>query len=398
MKFALISKVLPPSESAHAAIIQRLLRDLDPASYCLLSSTDYGNHSGPEYTGRLAGKFYHLPEPFQLTRGYRFGLQQVREQLNLWLAIGDRVRIIRRIIRQEQCDAVVVCTGGREVFDFPAGYLAAKLSGARFYAYLLDQYSHMVAYVMGKSFLRRLEPWVMRDATAVIVPNEFMRDEVKRRYRVDSVIVRNTCDVAAYEPSSEFKTKATAEISIVYTGGVGPLHFDAFRNLITAIDSLHRSDVRLHIYTAETREQIDPAIINAPAVVVHEHEPVWAMPDIQRQADILFLPLAFAPDYQEIIRTAAPGKICEYLSARRPVLVHAPADSFTSWYFREHECGVVADANDPAEVAHALQRLIDDPELCRRVSEHAWNQAQSDFDLPHAQAKFASVLGLSGTG
>ena len=27
----------------------------------------------------------------------------------------------------------------------------------------------MVAYVMGKSFLRRLEPLVMRDATAVIV-------------------------------------------------------------------------------------------------------------------------------------------------------------------------------------------------------------------------------------
>jgi glycosyltransferase involved in cell wall biosynthesis len=394
MKFALISKVLPPSESAHAAIIQRLLRDLDPARYCLLSSTDYNNHSGPAYTDRLAGKFYHLPEPYQLTRGYRFGLQQLRERLNLLLAIGARARIIRRIITHERCDAVVVCTGGREVFDFPAGYLAAKLSGARFYAYLLDQYSHMVAYVMGNSFLRRFEPWVMRNATAVIVPNEFMRDEVKRRYHVDAVIVRNTCDVAAYEPNAEFKTKETGEVSIVYTGGVGPLHFDAFRNLIAAIDSLQRTDVRVHIYTLQTREQIDPAIVNAPAVVVHEHEPVSAMPDIQRQADILFLPLAFAPDYQEIIRTAAPGKICEYLSARRPVLVHAPADSFTSWYFREHDCGVVADANDPADVARALERLLGDAELRKRVSERAWDRAQSDFDLPHAQAKFASVLGL----
>jgi glycosyltransferase involved in cell wall biosynthesis len=315
--------------------------------------------------------------------------------LNLLLAIGDRVRIIRRIIKEERCEAVVVCTGGREVFDFPAGYLAAKLSGARFYAYLLDQYSHMVAFVMGNSFLRLFEPWVMRNATAVIVPNEFMRDEVKRRYQVDSVIVRNTCDVAAYEPTTEFRTKDTDEISFVYTGGVGTLHFDAFRNLITAIDSLERPDVRLHIYTAQTREQMDTAILNAPAVVVHEHEPVSAMPDIQRQADVLFLPLTFAPDYQEIIRTAAPGKICEYLSARRPVLVHAPADSFTSWYFREHDCGVVADANDPAELARALQRLIEDAALRNRVSEHAWDRAQSDFDLPHAQAKFVSVLGLN---
>jgi glycosyltransferase involved in cell wall biosynthesis len=394
MKFALISKVLPPSESAHAAIIQRLLRDIDPANYCLLSSTDYGNNSGPNYTGRLDGKFYHLPEPYQLTRGYRFGLQRIRERLNLLLAIMDRTRVIRRIIKQEGCDAVVVCTGGREVFDFPAGYLAAKLSGARFYAYLLDQYSHMVAYVMGNSFLRRFEPRVMKDATAVIVPNEFMRDEVRQRYGVDSVIVRNTCDVTVYEPATELESTDTDEIRIVYTGSVGTLHFDAFRNLIAAIESLQRSDVKLHIYTAQTREQIEAAIVDAPAVVVHEHEPVGAMPRIQKQADVLFLPLAFGAEYQEIIRTAAPGKICEYLSARRPVLVHAPADSFTAWYFREHDCGVVADTNDPVEVARALERLLADPELRNRVSEHAWDRAQSDFDLPHAQAKFASVLGL----
>jgi glycosyltransferase involved in cell wall biosynthesis len=122
------------------------------------------------------------------------------------------------------------------------------------------------------------------------------------------------------------------------------------------------------------------------------------MPQIHKQADILFLPLAFASEYREIIRTAAPGKICEYLSARRPVLVHAPADSFTAWYFREHDCGVVADTNDPVELAHALERLIVDPELRNRVSDHAWDRAQSDFDLPHARTKFASVLGLNIAG
>jgi glycosyltransferase involved in cell wall biosynthesis len=395
MKFALISKVLPPSETAHAAIIQRLLRDIDPANYCLLSSTDYGSeYSGPDYTDRLDGKFYHLPEPYQLIHGYRFGLNRIRERLNLLLAIADRARIIRRIIKQEQCDAVVVCTGGREVFDFPAGYLAAKLSGARFYAYLLDQYSHMVRFVMGNSFLRRFEPWVMKDATAVIVPNEFMRDEVKGLYGVDSVIIRNTCDVTAYEPSMELRPPDTAEVRIVYTGSVGPAHFDAFRNLVTAINLLQRTDVRLHLYTANTRLE-EANVLDVPAVVVHEHEPVGAMPDIHKQADVLFLPLAFDSNYRDIVRTAAPGKICEYLSARRPVLVHAPADSFIAWYFREHDCGVVADIDDPIELAHALERIITDPELRKRISERAWYRAQSDFDLPRAQARFASVLGLT---
>src|SRR5438128_1433274 len=124
MKFALISNVLPPSESAHAAIIYRLLRDLDPDSYCLLSSSNYITDDLANYTERLAGKYYYLPPTFQLTRGYRFGLRTLRQHLNLALGIISRARLIAYILRQEKCEAVVVCTGGREIVDFPAGYLA----------------------------------------------------------------------------------------------------------------------------------------------------------------------------------------------------------------------------------------------------------------------------------
>src|SRR5438128_19221 len=117
MKFALVSNMLPPSESAHAAIIERLLRDLDPNNYCLLSSRDYTAEDQPSFSQRLAGKYFYLPPPFQFTRGYRFGLQTVRERLNLIIAIISRTRSILRILKSEKCDAVVVCTGGNEIFD-----------------------------------------------------------------------------------------------------------------------------------------------------------------------------------------------------------------------------------------------------------------------------------------
>lgn len=393
MKFALISNVLPPSETAHAAIIQRLLRDLDPESYCLLSSRDYVTDAGRDYTGRLPGRYYHLSAPYQLTRGHRLGL--MRERANLLLGVASRARHIARILRQERCDRVVVCTGGNEIYDFPAGYLASRLTGARFYAYLLDQYSHMVSYVLGDSFLRRFEPLVMRGATAVIVPNEFMRDEVERRYGVKAVIIRNTCDVSAYEGVEAGETEDDGgEVKIVYTGGVGSLHFDAFRNLLAALDSLGREDVRVHVYTAQPREVIESGGVGGPRIVLHEHEPVSAMPSIQKHADVLFLPLAFNSPYPDIVKTAAPGKIGEYLSARRPILVHAPADSFLAWYFREHGCGLVVDRDDPAELARALERLLSDGELRERLAASAWERARVDFDLPQAQAQFKELLGL----
>lgn len=394
MKFALISNVLPPSESAHAMIIHRLLRDLDPESYCLLSSRDYVTSDGPTYSGRLQGKHYYLPPTFQLTRGYRFGLKRLREQFNLWTGILARARTIARILRSEKCDAVVVCTGGNEILDFPAGYLASRLTGAKFYPYLLDQYFHMVNYVLGKSVLQRVEPLVMKGAEKVIAPNEFLRDELRERFGIEAAVIHNICDLSAYDEAPVTLPKDESEISVVYTGGVGPLHYDAFRNLLAAIESSGRDDIKVHLYTAQPREGFEREGITGPALVYHEHEPIAAMPAIQQRADLLFLPLAFVSPHPDIVRTAQPGKMGEYLAARRPILVHAPADSFIAWYFRHHECGIVVDENDPTQLARALVKLVNDKSLGEQVATRARARAEADFDLSEGRAQFVEVLGL----
>jgi glycosyltransferase involved in cell wall biosynthesis len=395
MKFALISNVLPPSESAHAAIIHRLLRDLDPTNYCLLSSRDYV--TAKDHTGCLPAKHYYLPPPFQFTRGYRLGMRFVREQVNLGVGIVQRARLIARILRREKCEAVVVCTGGNEILDFPAGYLASRLAGARFYPYLLDQYFHMVSYVHGKHLLQYLESPLLKGATAVIAPNEFLRDELRRRFRVEATVIYNSCDLSAYdEPLEKGEVGGTQDrdVRIVYTGAVGPMHYNALRNLLAAIDALGREDVRLHLYTAQPRARLEDEGIRGPRLVFHEHEPVSAMPAVQRCADVLFLPLAFESPHPEIVRTAQPGKMGEYLAARRPVLVHAPPDSFIAWYFRRHECGVVADQNDPARLACALDSVLRDAALREKLGARARARAEADFSLTKARARFAEVLGL----
>jgi glycosyltransferase involved in cell wall biosynthesis len=149
----------------------------------------------------------------------------------------------------------------------------------------------------------------------------------------------------------------------------------------------------LHIYTALPLEFLEANGIRGP-VVIHEHVANDRVPAIQKEADVLFLPLAFHSPYPEIIRTSAPGKTGEYLAAGRPVLVHAPPDSFISWYFRHHDCGTVVDRNDPAEVEQALRRILSDAELRRRVSEHARRQAVADFTVEKARAVFYDLLKL----
>jgi glycosyltransferase involved in cell wall biosynthesis len=389
VRFALVSNVLPPGDSSHAAVIQRLLRDLDSRHYCLVSSGNV-RATGP---GELAGTRYDLPPAPRLTRGYRMGLRLWRERVNFGVGVIVRARAIARILRREQCDAVVVCTGGLEILDFPAAFLASRLTGTRFYAYLLDQYGHMVAHVLGKHIFARLEPMLLKRATAVIAPNELLRDEVRRRHQVEAFVIHNPCDLAEYDGPASTETPRDDETRIVYTGSVGPLQFEPFRHLLAAMARLDRRNTRLHLYTAQSPARLESEGIRGP-VVIHPPQPLSAMPAIQQEADVLFLPLAFHSDYPDIVRTAAPGKIGEYLAACRPILVHAPPESFLASYFRDHQCGIVVDRNDPAALAAALELILSDPAVRARLRARAWQRAEADFNVIDARRQFAQAIGL----
>nr|MBA3242661.1 glycosyltransferase [Acidobacteriota bacterium] len=123
-----------------------------------------------------------------------------------------------------------------------------------------------------------------------------------------------------------------------------------------------------------------------------DHQSLSAITAIQRRADLLFLPLAFKSPYPELVRTSAPGKLGEYLAAGRPVLAHAPPDSFVVWYLRRYECGLVVDETDPHKLASAIERVLDDAALRRTLGERASEQAQSDFSISTARARFFALL------
>ena len=385
MKFAFVSQALPPSWSGQSTVIYRVLRDLDPNCYCLITQ-DYGDARAhrEKKEGRLPGKYVYIPRRYAIPRAWRFDF--VRR-----LNIRMRARQIEKIIRREHCDAVVACPG--DYFDLPAAMYASQATGVAFYPYLLDYYSQQSIGFKSEVEARRLEAEIMKHATGIIVPNEFMGEEARTRYGVRSVtVVRNPCDVAAYEalpapePNSEFK--------IVYTGSIYNAHFDAFRNLTSAIAKLGRPEIRIHLYTNQSREELERNGISG-SVIIHGALQASAIPRIQKGADLLFLPLAFNSPFPAWIRTSAPGKTGEYLASRRPVLVHAPPDSFVSWYFRHHNCGVVVDENDPEKLAEALELILSDRQLRSRLATNAWQRAKLDFSIEASQTAFAELMGLS---
>jgi glycosyltransferase involved in cell wall biosynthesis len=395
MKFALISHLVPPSGTGQSLVLYRMLSGFDPRNYCLISTeSPFASTLHGGLSEKLSCSYYTLPPPFRLERGHRFGLRKVREGVNVPLTVFQYARRIANIVRSEKCDAVMACTG--ETTILPAGYMASKMAGVPFFAYVFDHYSYREwSDPVSAFWARRFEPFMMKGAAGIITPNEMLRNDLRQRFGVEPTVIHNSFDISPYEKNGQphaWEQSETDDVSIVYTGAVYEAHFGAFRNLMAALGGLKRSSV-VHIYTNQPAETLERENVRGP-IVLHPQQSMNEMPRVQMNADLLFLPLAFDSPYPDLVRTSATTKLGEYLAAGRPVLVHAPRDSFVSWYFREHECGLVVDEDEPARLAEGIERLLGDAELRRRLITNALDRARADFSIAVSRAAFARLLDL----
>jgi len=310
----------------------------------------------------------------------------VEDSLHLRRQAYWRARHIERIVTKEGCDSIVACSG--DVLDLPAAYHAARWAKVPFYAYMFDDYATHFTASFQREYARTMMPRMLRIAAGVVVPNEFLARSYRQQYGIEPCIIRNPIEegLRAFSPP-----KAMGVPRIVYTGSIYEAHFDAFHRLIAATELLRPAKVELHLYTPNDPRYLERHGIGAPAIV---HSAVSASDAVrlQQEADIVVLPLAFDSPIPEIIATSAPGKMGELLASGRPILVHAPRDSFLSWYFRTHECGEVVDERDPGLLAQALERLLRDPDYCKRLVTRALKRVECDFSLNAARSRFFGML------
>ncbi|WFN34988.1 glycosyltransferase [Methanogenium sp. S4BF] len=390
-KFALVSASLPPAHSGQSMVLDLLLRELDSQDYCLITQKNYykyklqGNYSSP-----LGAKYYYLQPDFQIMRGLIKSASILKSESVLNRILRFRSKQIIKIAQREKCFFIVSCTGN--LFDLPAAYLASKKIGIPFFVYAFDYYSQYLCPIQ-QAFAEKYEMLMLNEAAGIIVPNEFMQDEYNARYGTKSIVIHNPCDLLKYnlDNGGTFSGANELNVGIVYTGAIYEAHYDAFRNLIQAIELLNIPGLNLHIYTTQSPIKLNANKICGP-VVNHGHQPVSTMPSLQQKADILFLPLAFSSAYADVIRTSAPGKIGEYLATGRPILVHAPPDSFVSWYFKKYECGFVVDTDNPECLAEGITKILEDRDLQYRLGRNARIRAEKDFSVEIAKERFKSIL------
>jgi glycosyltransferase involved in cell wall biosynthesis len=59
-----------------------------------------------------------------------------------------------------------------------------------------------------------------------------------------------------------------------------------------------------------------------------------------------------------------------------------------SWYFKEHDCGIVIHDDDPQALASGINSIIEDRSTRERLIANAQAAAKRDFSLPAVRAAY----------
>jgi hypothetical protein len=197
---------------------------------------------------------------------------------------------------------------------------------------------------------------VLRDVAGLVTVSDTWRDLLQARFGKPTLTVLNGFDPDDYPPDALPSATGADELSIVYTGTLYPGRRDP-TPLFQAMARLGAKarGVRVRLYGA------DPATVAALAekagvaaqVESHPAVPYDRVITLQRAADVLLMLRWNDPSEQGIV----PGKLFEYVGARRPILCLGYDKGDVPDIMRARNLGLVSE--DPAAIATQLETWIE---------------------------------------
>lgn len=214
-------------------------------------------------------------------------------------------------------------------------------------------------YALPSDLRHRLDQWMedrwMSGVSGIVTVSEPWAEDYVRRYGLPVETVYNGFDPDEFPVDYPRRPGDPHVLRIVYTGILYPDRRDP-SPLFAAIRSLgeEATSIRVEFYGANKsvlREMVERHGV-VERVDIFDRIPYRESLDVQMNADILLL-LQWN-DPRE--RGNVPGKVFEYVAARRPVLGIGFEDGVPARILRERGIGIVL--NDPPAIAAVLRRWI----------------------------------------
>ena len=285
------------------------------------------------------------------------------------------------------------------LFTAPAGWLVARLSGARTWMHIQD-FEVDAAFALGvlkqnhgQRLARRLERALLRgfDRVSTISDNMLARLRLKGVDEERTQLLPNWVDTDQIRPlptPSPFRREldiAADQVVALYSGNMG--RKQGLEILADVAERLGENPAITFVFAGagESRAQLQTATAHLANVRWLPLQPVDRLNDLLNLADIHLLPQR--ADAADLVM---PSKLTGMLASGRPVV--ATAASGTQVARVVEGCGVVTPPEDAAALARALQELAAQADTRRSLGESARDYALRHLGRDAILASFDAYL------
>lgn len=361
----IINDWAPPAIQGGAILLEKIFRLFPVGSYSILMKEIDYSKSVVDPSRKLDCHYYYFKMPRY--KGRNKILILISFFIDLSLLIIKGILVVKK---ESVANIFAPVNQGSVIF---ATYLISKISGCKFYVYIHDILEELPRSRIERYIIRVMEKRILKSAEKIFVVCEFLADHYSKKYGLKTDLTPNPVDLEKY-------TKAIPEnqnyelIKIVYTGMIYWAQLDPIQNLVKTVNSFKDGKIKLFIYAPHNEDYLTNLGIYGTNVIISKAGKK-DIPYIQKAADFLFLPMTFNSPYPLLTKTAATTKLPEYLAAGRPIIVHAPADSYLSYHAKKNNSGLVVDRLNPDVLKNAILRLIEDKKLQETLSQNAYKAA-----------------------
>lgn len=257
-----------------------------------------------------------------------------------------------------------------------SAFLLSASSGRPYSLIMFDLWRDNFLRPVDKMLAIIFEGIIMRRAKTVVSIGYGIAEILKKRYGIDTEVIYHSVDIPSEKPVPR---KTGRPVKILYSGSVYWPQVEPLSSLVKVVDSMH--DVRLDIYSFQRPDEFKKLGLIGKSVNFYSPVSNKEMLEIQRNYDILFLPLFSSGKGKYEILAAHPGKLPEYLVSGVPILACAPKNSFLANYAIGNKFALVVNRNDLESLKEAVGKLISDNNLREMLVDNAWTTANKMHDV-----------------
>jgi putative colanic acid biosynthesis glycosyltransferase WcaI len=385
MRILLVNLYFPPDTSATAKVAESMVRALAQSHEVTV----------------LCGRPSYDPtarRPWKLFRTERVAAKSSGREFTV-IRVGStdypRIQMRRRVFNYLSYTALAFLRGlfvrTDVIFSMTdppfAGILAAMLAtckGKPLIYDIQDLYPDMAVAgsIVEPGLLSRiwekLHRWSLRRAARIIVLGEDMRARIISK-GIDAnkiAIVRNALQIPESVPSAESihpalndevirAIRGNFDFVLLHAGNLG--FYGAWDTLIAAARQLETDNVGLvFVGDGAERGRLKTLAAGAKNIRVLPFFPAGEIPSVLAAADLHVVTIK-----RGLEGVVVPSKMFGILSAGKPILAVAPAETDVATLGARHGFGVCANPDDPGELVSAVRQLVADPAKIATMGQSA---------------------------